>query len=87
MSNFNRKGYTTIPYRDYQGHIRHMPVKIGSKRHRQFLQRQKRYDNALTRTKRQYKDELKAAKRLAPIEDRSKVPLSDVLELARQEAA
>lgn len=73
MSKANRKGYTTIVARDQTGALRHVPVKKGSKLHKMYIRKNKALAKEQKKQFREFKDNMRLAKKAFSPEDRAKV--------------
>ena len=64
MSQFNRKGYVSLPARTETGEIKYMPVKIGSSQHKQYLRNYKKWKKQRDQNNRNFKAMIKATKKM-----------------------
>lgn len=78
MSNFNRKGFTTIKAKDSHGSVNNFSVRQGSKLERIAAHRNKQMEKQRKQHIRDYKAQLREAKRRIPLAERAKVSLQDL---------
>lgn len=79
MSKHNKKGYRTVKARDPRtGQIHNMPVEIGSPIDRAARKHEAGADKAQRKALRQFKDQLKIAKKAIPADQRAKVNWNEV---------
>lgn len=81
MSKFNRKGYTTVRTREpgrATEQINHVAVRKGSKLERIARHKTKQMERAQKLRIREYKKQLREAKKRFPIEQRASLKLEDL---------
>lgn len=78
MSNFNRKGYTTVRANNGRGGVQFVSVHKDSKLARIAAHKNKQINRARKEQIRKYKEELRAAKKRVPLERRSHIGIADL---------
>jgi hypothetical protein len=64
MSNFNKKGWTTVPAQMPDGSIKHVPAKIGSSLHKRYLKGYKKWKRQQEANNRNFKNMQKLRKKM-----------------------